>query len=130
MNLHHEQNLGDVDREVRIWLGTILLASGALIVDGTIGIILSWLSIPVLFFAIVGFCPAYAALGISTKGQARLASERTKSFTRAVRDTAMMREEKKNAETPGKSGCGFRFQSPEEMMEMMRKCCPSQSRLI
>lgn len=130
MKLHLTQNLGDLDREVRIWLGTILLASGALIVGGTIGMTLSLLSLPVLVFAIVGFCPAYAALGITTKGQATLGSERVKSFARALTGSTKTREEEKNAESGKPSGCGFRFQSLEEMMEIMRRCCPSQSRLL
>ena len=130
MKLYLEQNLGDLDREVRIWLGTILLASGTLIVDGMIGMVLSFLSLPILFFAIIGFCPAYAAVGISTTGQATLGPKRAKSFTRASKGSPMTREEKKKPIDRGQRGYGFRFRSPEEMMEMMRKCCPSQDRRL
>ncbi len=69
MNISFSQNIGMVDRVVRVCIGIVLLILGAFFVSGAIGIFLIVLSIPLIVFAIVGFCPAYVPFGISTKRQ-------------------------------------------------------------
>jgi hypothetical protein len=63
------QNMGKLDRTIRVCLGIALAVFGTLIIKGTIGIILVILAIPLVFFAIIGFCPLYVPFGVSTKSQ-------------------------------------------------------------
>jgi hypothetical protein len=67
MRLSLPKNMGKADRIIRGFLGITLVILGTLIVKGTIGIVLIVLSIPMLLTAIVGFCPGYVPLGISTE---------------------------------------------------------------
>lgn len=67
MKIPFTQNVGSLDRMLRICMGIGLIVLGVLIVKGTIGIILMVLSIPLLVSGIIGFCPSYILLGISTK---------------------------------------------------------------
>ncbi len=67
MKISLPQNMGMVDRMVRVCIGIALVVFGAFIVTGAIGIFLVVLSIPVFLAAIVGFCPVYVPFGISTK---------------------------------------------------------------
>lgn len=69
MKISIRQNMGILDRIFRICLGIALILSGILIAKGTIGILLVVLSFPLFVSAIVGFCPGYVPLGISTKRQ-------------------------------------------------------------
>jgi len=69
MKISFSQNMGMVDRVVRVCVGIVLVIFGAFIVTGAIGIFLIVLSIPLFLSAIVGFCPAYIPFGISTKRQ-------------------------------------------------------------
>lgn len=64
-------NLGTTDRLVRLVAGLVLLVlgwSGA--VDGLAGTILKFLGFVPLATALVGFCPAYLPLGLSTRKKA------------------------------------------------------------
>lgn len=55
------KNLGGLDRVIRILLGLLVLAAGYYFqsIFGLIGIVL-------IFTAAMGWCPAYALLGLST----------------------------------------------------------------
>lgn len=64
-------NLGTTDRLVRLVAGLVLLVlgwSGA--VDGLAGTILKFLGFVPLATALIGFCPAYLPLGLSTRKKA------------------------------------------------------------
>ena len=63
------QNMGTLDRILRMGLGITLVVFGILVVQGTMGIILVILSIPLLLSATIGFCPGYVPFGICTKKQ-------------------------------------------------------------
>lgn len=69
MQISLRKNMGMLDRLARLCIGIVLVVFGAFIVTGAIGIFLIVLSIPLILSAIVGFCPAYVPLGISTKRQ-------------------------------------------------------------
>jgi hypothetical protein len=55
-------NLGGIDRALRVVVGLVLIA---LAVTGTVGM-WGWIGIVPLITGAVGFCPAYALLGLST----------------------------------------------------------------
>lgn len=55
-------NVGAIDRVVRILLGAALIAMTLM---GTIGV-WGWIGLVPLLTALVGFCPAYKLLGLST----------------------------------------------------------------
>lgn len=55
-------NVGSIDRVVRILLGAALIAMTLM---GTIGV-WGWIGLVPLLTALVGFCPAYKLLGLST----------------------------------------------------------------
>ncbi len=64
-------NLGTTDRLVRLVAGLVMLLlgwSGA--VDGLFGTILKFLGFVPLATALIGFCPAYLPLGMSTRKKA------------------------------------------------------------
>lgn len=67
MKITFKQNMGILDRMLRICTGIILIVLGMLMVKETVGIVLIVLSIPLLISGITGFCPAYILFGISTK---------------------------------------------------------------
>lgn len=67
MRLSLPYNMGMADRITRICLGIALAVLGTLIVKGAIGMVLVILSIPLVLSAVVGFCPGYLPLGISTR---------------------------------------------------------------
>lgn len=67
MKIPFRQNMGMMDRMLRICIGVVLIVLALLIVKGTVGTILMILSIPLLVSGIAGFCPSYVLLGISTK---------------------------------------------------------------
>ena len=65
-------NEGNWDRALRIMLGAVLLylwLGG--VVTGTAGIALSMVAVLPLFTGLVGWCPLYSLLGISTRGGKR-----------------------------------------------------------
>jgi hypothetical protein len=61
------QNVGTLDRIIRICIGSALIAIGVLAVKDTTSTILLLLSIVPLVSGITGFCPPCILLGISTK---------------------------------------------------------------
>jgi len=59
------------DRALRIVVGLILLYLGwAGVVGGTLGVVFKILGFLPLLTGVVGFCPAYALLGVSTCARA------------------------------------------------------------
>lgn len=58
-----------MDRGFRLCLGTALLVLGLTVAEGITGTILIIFSIPLLAFALAGFCPAYTVFGVSTKSK-------------------------------------------------------------
>jgi hypothetical protein len=62
------KNLGFADRQTRAVIGTLMLATPMLAIQGTLGLwsILMLGAIPVLITAITGWDPLYAAMGKST----------------------------------------------------------------
>ena len=61
-----KQNVGTVDRVIRIAVGIILAAIGMLLVKGTASTVVSIVALIPLITGIVGFCPLYAPLKLST----------------------------------------------------------------
>jgi hypothetical protein len=55
-------NSGGIDRTLRVIIGLVLIA---LAVTGTVGM-WGWIGVVPLLTGAVGFCPAYALLGIKT----------------------------------------------------------------
>ena len=66
MKSSFKQNVGPLDRILRVVGGIALLMLGMLIAEGTFQVVFIILSIPLLFSGITGFCPTYTLLGIST----------------------------------------------------------------
>jgi len=67
MSISLTRNMGMVDSTIRGCLGFVLAVFGALIVKGTIGMVLVILSVPLLFTAIIVFCVGYVPSCISTR---------------------------------------------------------------
>lgn len=67
MKIPLKQNVGTLDRIIRICSGSASIAIGVLAVKDTTRTILLLLSILPLVSEITGFCPSYTLLGISTK---------------------------------------------------------------
>lgn len=67
MKIALRQNMGMLDRMLRVCVGIVLIVLGTLAVKGALGIVLMIFSIPFLIPGITGFCPSYALFGISTK---------------------------------------------------------------
>lgn len=57
-----KQNVGGIDRILRITLGLVLIALAA---TGTVGW-WGWLGVVPLLTGVVGWCPPYAMLGLNT----------------------------------------------------------------
>ena len=70
MKIPFKQNVGLLDRTLRLVIGIVLLATG-IWTEGLVGIALTVLSIPLLVSGLVGFCPSYTLWGISTKREQR-----------------------------------------------------------
>jgi predicted PurR-regulated permease PerM len=60
------QNVGSVDRIVRIALGVALILVGFLALSGTLGIIVGVVGFIPLLTGLVGWCPLYLAFHIHT----------------------------------------------------------------
>jgi hypothetical protein len=56
-------NEGTIDRALRVIAGLVLIGLAA---TGTVGV-WGWIGVVLLLTGIVGFCPAYAIFGASTK---------------------------------------------------------------
>jgi hypothetical protein len=61
------RNVGVLDRMIRIVAGIALIIVGATVTQGTASMVLYALSIPLLLSALLGFCPTYTLLGLSTR---------------------------------------------------------------
>ena len=61
-----KQNVGTIDRGIRIALGIILAAVGMLVLKGTAGTVVSIVALIPLITGIVGFCPLYVLFKLST----------------------------------------------------------------
>ncbi len=62
-----KQNMGMLDRVLRVCAGIVLVLLAVFVVAGTSAIVLAVLSLPLLIPGITGYCPSYTLLGISTK---------------------------------------------------------------
>ncbi len=62
-----QQNMGMLDRVLRIFAGILSLVLAALVVTGAAAIILVIVSIPLLIPGLAGYCPSYSVVGITTK---------------------------------------------------------------
>ena len=65
-----KQNMGTVDRVIRLIIVLLIAAlyfTGQ--ISGTAAIILGIIALVFLLTSIMGFCPAYLPLGLSTKGK-------------------------------------------------------------
>ena len=63
-------NEGTLDRIIRGIAGAVLLATGLVLVKGTVGIVLDVLGAILLVTGIVGFCPLYTLFGLKTSKKA------------------------------------------------------------
>ena len=61
------QNVGGVDRIVRIVLGLALIVIGYFVLGGTAGIIVGAIGIILLLTGLIGWCPLYLPFHFSTK---------------------------------------------------------------
>ncbi len=59
-------NVGGIDRILRIIVGLGLIAWALGFIPGVAPSVWGWIGVVPLLTAIVGFCPAYPLLGIST----------------------------------------------------------------
>lgn len=67
-----KQNMGTADRVIRVILGiviVILYVTGS--ISGTAAIVLGIIAIAFFLTSLVGFCPVYAPLKISTKKETK-----------------------------------------------------------
>ncbi len=62
-----KQNMGTLDRVLRVCAGIVLLLLAMFVVAGTTAIVLAIITLPLFIPGITGFCPTYTLLGISTK---------------------------------------------------------------
>lgn len=64
------QNMGTADRAIRIIIAIIIAALYLTdVISGTLAIVLGIIALVFLLTSIIGFCPAYAPLKISTRGK-------------------------------------------------------------
>ena len=64
-----KQNVGSVDRVLRIALGIVLAIVGLFVVKGTAGTVVSIVALIPLVTGLVGFCPLYSLFKFSTNKQ-------------------------------------------------------------
>jgi len=61
-----KQNLGAVDRVIRIGLGIVLASIGMLVLTGTASTVVSIVAVIPLVTGLIGFCPLYVPFKLST----------------------------------------------------------------
>lgn len=61
------KNVGVIDRIIRLVVGTALVVAGLTVAKGTLGIIFLILSVALILSALLGFCPSYTLMGLSTR---------------------------------------------------------------
>lgn len=67
-----KQNVGTIDRVIRGIAGIAAIAAYAMsMLTGTLGIVALVVGVVMIGTAVLGWCPPYALLGISTRGGAR-----------------------------------------------------------
>jgi uncharacterized membrane protein YccC len=64
-------NVGAIDRAVRILVGLALMSLALGLIPGWPATAWGWIGIVPFLTGIVGYCPAYSLLGVSTCGQTR-----------------------------------------------------------
>jgi hypothetical protein len=64
------QNVGSVDRAVRIILGLALIAVGFLALSGTLGLVVGIIGFIPLLTGLIGWCPLYVPFHIQTNKKA------------------------------------------------------------
>jgi hypothetical protein len=63
-----KQNMGKIDKYIRGLIAVaIIILYSANVITGTLGIIVLIVGVVLLLTAIIGVCPAYIPLGLSTK---------------------------------------------------------------
>ncbi len=67
-----KQNMGMLDRVLRVCAGIVLLVLATFVATGATATVLLILTIPLLIPGITGFCPSYSLLGISTRRERML----------------------------------------------------------
>jgi hypothetical protein len=65
------KNLSNLDRGIRAILAVVLLVLGSVVLTGTLSVVAYVLAVVMLLTAVVGFCPLYKLLGISTLSDKR-----------------------------------------------------------
>ena len=66
-----KNNMGNLDREVRIVIGLLLVGAGALLWSGLLQIVAVVIGIVLLLTSLVGYCPIYDVLKINTAKRSR-----------------------------------------------------------
>ena len=66
-----KNNMGNLDREVRIVIGLLLVGAGALLWSGLLQIVAVVIGIVLLLTSLVGYCPLYSLLGIDTSKRSK-----------------------------------------------------------
>lgn len=61
------QNVGGIDRIVRIVLGVVLIVAGFFFMTGTTGVIVGVIGFIPLLTALVGWCPLYLPFKLNTR---------------------------------------------------------------
>ena len=61
-----KQNVGGIDRALRIVLGILLPVLGMIVIRGTTGTVISVIGLIPLVTGLVGFCPLYLPFKFST----------------------------------------------------------------
>lgn len=67
MRIPFKQNMGVVDRVVRIWLGICFVFLGLFFELGPAGTVLLIFSILLLVTGTIGYCPLYVPFGFSSR---------------------------------------------------------------
>ncbi len=75
MKLRYIQNMGVLDRVLRISIGIILMVTGLLLVMETVGVVLIILSNILIVTGVTGFCPGYIPFGISTNRKTKVVNQ-------------------------------------------------------
>jgi hypothetical protein len=69
MKMMLKQNMGKLDRVLRISIGSLLLFFALFIAQGSTATLLAIISVPPLLTGISGICILYVPFGFSTKSQ-------------------------------------------------------------
>jgi hypothetical protein len=64
-----KQNVGGIDRVLRVVLGIVMAAIGLFVLKGTLGTVVGIIGLIPLVTGLVGFCPLYLPFKFSTNKQ-------------------------------------------------------------